>query len=103
MRRRRRTRRLTRIFRLTAIHPFADGNGRTARLLMNLLLIRGGYAPIAVRPEDRKQYLDTLERGSLDENLTPFQVFMHRRLNETLGEHLAALRKGASVQPGNSV
>ncbi len=32
-------------FRLTAIHPFADGNGRTARLLMNLLLLRGGYPP----------------------------------------------------------
>ena len=49
-------------FRLTAIHPFADGNGRTARLLMNLLLLRGGYPPLAVRPEDRKIYLDTLER-----------------------------------------
>ena len=36
-------------FRLTAIHPFSDGNGRTARLLMNLLLIRAGYVPIAVR------------------------------------------------------
>lgn len=41
-------------FRLTAIHPFGDGNGRTARLLMNLLLIRSGYPPVAVRPEDRK-------------------------------------------------
>ncbi len=41
-------------FRLTAIHPFSDGNGRTARLLMNLMLIRGGYPPVAVRPEDRK-------------------------------------------------
>src|SRR5271156_4324964 len=36
-------------FRLTAIHPFGDANGRTARLLMNLLLIRGGYPPNAVR------------------------------------------------------
>ncbi len=40
-------------YRLAAIHPFSDGNGRTARLLMNLLLLRGGYPPIAVRPEDR--------------------------------------------------
>ncbi len=36
-------------FQLPAIHPFTDGNGRTARLLMNLLLIRGGYVPVAVR------------------------------------------------------
>ena len=78
-------------FRLTAIHPFGDGNGRTARLLMNLLLIRGGYPPIAVRPEDRKTYLDALERGSLAEDLQPFQSFMHERLDATLEEYLSAL------------
>ena len=85
-------------FRLTAIHPFGDGNGRTARLLMNLLLIREGYPPIAVRPEDRKTYLDALERGSLAEDLRPFQTFMHERLDSTLGEYLSALRE-ALPQP----
>lgn len=85
-------------FRLTAIHPFSDGNGRTARLLMNLLLIRGGYAPVAVRPEDRKTYLDTLERGSLADDLAPFQSFMHGRLDSTLGEYLSAAKE-ALPQP----
>ena len=85
-------------FRLTAIHPFGDGNGRTARLLMNLLLIRGGYPPIAVRPEDRKTYLDALERGSLAEDLRPFQIFMHERLDATMGEYLSALQE-ALPQP----
>ncbi len=33
-------------FRLTELQPFGDGNGRTARLLMNLLLVRGGYPPL---------------------------------------------------------
>ena len=80
-------------FRLTAIHPFSDGNGRTARLLMNLLLIRGGYVPIAVRPEDRKRYLDTLEHGSLADDRRPFQTFLHERLDSTLGEYLSALRE----------
>ncbi len=80
-------------FRLTAIHPFSDGNGRTARLLMNLQLIRGGYVPMTVRPEDRKQYLDALERGSLAEDLRPFQTFMHERLDATLGEYLGALQE----------
>lgn len=78
-------------FRLTAIHPFSDGNGRTARLLMNLMLMRGGYPPMAVRPEDRKLYLDVLERGSLADDLQPFQAFMHARLDATLDDYLAAL------------
>ncbi len=52
-------------FKLTAIHPFSGGNGRTACLLMNLLLIRGGYVPIAARPKDRATYLDALEPDQL--------------------------------------
>jgi Fic family protein len=80
-------------FRLVAIHPFTDGNGRTARLLMNLMLLRGGYPPVAVRPEDRKTYLDTLEHASMREDLAPFQTFMHERLDATLGEYLSALQE----------
>lgn len=80
-------------YRLVAIHPFADGNGRTARLVMNVLLLRGGYPPVAVRPEDRKAYLDTLEHASMKEDLTPFQTFMHQRLDATLGEYLNALQE----------
>ena len=80
-------------FRLTAIHPFSDGNGRTARLLMNLMLLRGGYAPIAVRPEDRAAYLDTLERASLTGDMVPFQSFMHMRLDATLEAYLSAYRE----------
>ena len=85
-------------FRLTAIHPFSDGNGRAARLLMNLMLIRGGYPPVAVRPEDRKTYLDTLERGSLADDLRPLQNFMHERLDATLAEYVSALQE-ALPQP----
>jgi Fic family protein len=80
-------------FQLTAIHPFSDGNGRTARLLMNLMLIRGGYPPVAVRPEDRKPYLDALERGSIGNDLQPFRRFMNERLDATLGEYVSALQE----------
>jgi Fic family protein len=80
-------------YRLAAIHPFSDGNGRTARLLMNLLLIRSGYPPVAVRPEDRKTYLDSLERASLADDLAPYQTLMHQRLDATLTEYLSVLRE----------
>ena len=86
-------------FRLVAIHPFGDGNGRTARLLTNLLLLRGGYPPVAVRPEDRKTYLDTLEHGSIRDDLEPFQTFMHERLDATLGEYLSALQEALPPVP----
>jgi Fic family protein len=78
-------------FRLTAIHPFSDGNGRTARLLMNLMLIRGGYPPVAIRPDDRSAYLAALEAGSLTDDIKPFNDFMGKRLLATLDDYLAAL------------
>lgn len=90
-------------FRLTAIHPFSDGNGRTARLMMNLMLLRAGYPPVAVRPEDRKAYLDALERGSLAEDLTPFQAFMHGRLDATLSAYLAVVREALPAPRDNSM
>lgn len=78
-------------FRLVSIHPFADGNGRAARLLMNLLLLRGGYPPVGVRPEDRKAYLDSLERASLAGDREPYLTLMHERLDATLDEYLRVL------------
>ena len=80
-------------YRLTAIHPFADGNGRAARLLMNLVLLRAGHPPVAVRPEDRRIYLDALERASVTGDLAPFQTLMHERLDTTLGEYLSAVQE----------
>jgi Fic family protein len=85
-------------YRLVAIHPFADGNGRTARLLMNLLLLRAGYPPVAVRPEDRKTCLDTLERASVKEDMKPFQTFMRRQLDATLEEYLSVLREAQTPE-----
>jgi hypothetical protein len=45
------------------IHPFNDGNGRTGRLVLNLLLVRSGYPPAVIHKKDRERYLDGLHRA----------------------------------------
>jgi len=45
------------------IHPFNDGNGRTGRLVLNLLLVRHGYPPAVIHKKDRSRYLDGLRRA----------------------------------------
>jgi Fic family protein len=87
--------------RLVEIHPFNDGNGRTARLLMNLVFIRGGYPPIAVRPEDRPDYIRALQRSQAGQGNESLDNLLYRRLDATLEEYLSALGY-VSTSPGTS-
>jgi len=50
-------------YRFVSIHPYVDGNGRTARLLMNLVLMRKGYVPALIRIENRAEYILGLEEA----------------------------------------
>lgn len=67
--------------RLFDIHPFADGNGRTARLLMNGVLLAMGMPPVVIRAQDHAAYHAGLDIFHLEGDLSPFRRFLR---NETL-------------------
>lgn len=72
--------------RLVTIHPFIDGNGRTARLLMNLVLLQNGF-PIAILKgdsADRLKYYDVLEKAQVEGDKQPFMDFIIENVKETI-------------------
>lgn len=91
-------------YRLVTIHPFDDGNGRTARLLTNFILLRGGYAPVSVRVEDREEYKSVLRQAQLaqDYDAPAFQAFMHRRLEAALEQIVGDLGGGRQHGAGRT-
>ncbi len=50
-------------YRFVCIHPFDDGNGRVARLLMNYILLRNNYPPVIIKSEDKETYLTALQKA----------------------------------------
>ncbi|MBI5152151.1 Fic family protein [Candidatus Peregrinibacteria bacterium] len=70
-------------YKFAAIHPFDDGNGRMARLLMNLILMRAGYPPCIIKNINRRKYLESLELIDAENNRQPFVVFICEELLST--------------------
>lgn len=73
--------------RLVAIHPFLDGNGRAARLAMNLVLLRAGYPPAIIARANRTQYYRALARADRGED-TPLANLVGRAVERTLTLYL---------------
>jgi len=63
-------------FVVVYIHPYADGNGRIARFLMNALLASGGYPWTIIPVEQRDTYMQTLEAASIEQRIAPFSRFI---------------------------
>lgn len=77
-------------YRFVAIHPFADGNGRTARLLMNLLLMRSGYPPACLPIERRGEYYDLLEAAHTA-GTERFELFITECVRDSIEDALKGL------------
>lgn len=76
--------------RLVSIHPFVDGNGRTARLLMNLVLLIHGYPRVNIKGdnESRLAYYDALEQVQMEGDPMPFYRLVAAESIRSLEEHL---------------
>lgn len=68
----------------TQIHPFQDGNGRVARLLASMVLIRAGLFPMVVRMAERSAYIDSLERADAGDYSPLVQLIAKQQRSEIL-------------------
>ena len=89
-------------YRFVRIHPFDDGNGRMARLLMNMVLIKHGYTVAMIRRDNREEYLHELEQVDQTEDLTQFIEYVANCCEYSLSLHLKAAR-GESIEDAEDI
>lgn len=71
------------------IHPFIDGNGRTARLLLNLELMKDGYPPIIIKVTNRLAYYDALDKAHTQNDYTDFIALVAIEVEDSLDLYLS--------------
>ena len=82
------------------IHPFADGNGRTGRILMNYFLMLHGYPPLIVYDEDRREYCKALDAYHTGQDIKPLRVFIEQQTVKTWEK---ALERNKNAPAGRSI
>lgn len=79
-------------YKLVTILPFVDGNGRTARLLMNLILIKNNFPPALIRKRDRLQYINSLEKAQLGGSLEDYKQVIYEAIDRSFDIYLKPLK-----------
>jgi Fic family protein len=87
-------------YRFVRIHPFDDGNGRMARLLMNFILMQYGYPPVIIRNEDKSNYIAALTQSNF-EILKPFLDYIAANLVRSLEMMIKGLKGEDIEEPGD--
>lgn len=85
-------------YRFVSIHPFVDGNGRTSRLLMNLILEQEGYPPAIIRKEDRLKYIEALEQAQTGGSTDDFYKLVYEAIDRSLDIYLGEDKKQISTE-----
>lgn len=78
-------------YNFVRIHPFDDGNGRGARILMNIILMKANFPPAIIKNEKRREYYDVLSAGDAG-NVLPFICFVVEAIIATQQSILDVLR-----------
>jgi len=79
-------------YRLVTIHPFVDGNGRTARLLMNMILLMQGYPPAIIRKQDRLAYITSLEKSQLGGSKSDYFRIIANAVDRSLNIYIKSIK-----------
>lgn len=80
------------------IHPFADGNGRTSRLIMNYQLLAHGYLPVSIAKESRLDYFNALEAYAVNRDLKPFADMIASLEEQQLDRYLGMIERQGQRQ-----
>ena len=71
------------------IHPFIDGNGRTARLLLNLELMKAGFPPVIIKVANRLEYYDALDKAHTAKDYSDFIQLVATEVEDSLNLYLS--------------
>ena len=86
-------------YKFVTIHPFIDGNGKTGRLLMNLVLLLNNYPLAIIRAEERQEYLDSLHKLQTKKNNKDYYSLIYRAVERSLDAYFNLAQGKPALTP----